>query len=172
VVTLNYFNNYIYTYTKYIYIYIYNINSSLYFFSSNNTYKNIWVDTDFYLNTSSWYTNTLNLKPKRFSCINNTNKFCRLTNFSIENYNNSDIIKLYENKQLIEIFFTENNNQKKDEIYKELLQKIDTQSINYINTINFFLILNYTVNHKRSIKDYTYGYMSFYKYFYKKLIPK
>lgn len=168
VVTLNYFTNYIYMCTKFICIYLYNLNSFIYFFSSNSTYKNIWLDSDFCVTTSSWHTDTLNIKKKTFSSLTNRTKFYKLNNFTTENYNNNDITTLYENRRYFELFFFEEDAKKKEEMYKELLKNANFKNLNYIHTINFFIILDCINTYKKPLKNYIYIYI----YFYKKLLSK
>lgn len=148
---LNFFNHYFYFFTKFIHMYVNSINTNLYYFSTNVTYKTIWVDEDFYTNTSEWHNNSLSIKKKTYMFITRRHTFYTLFNINTNNQDNTVVLDLYKNKTLINSFFLEEEPLKKDLIYTEITSVLSINTLNYIHLINMFIFSTYTKNYKNNL---------------------
>ena len=162
IVNNNFFSYYIYFFTKFIYLYTHGLNSNIYFYTSNVTKKNNWIDDNFYINTSTWLTNKINFKKKLYVNSNKRHSLIFLNTLNSDNITQETIVKLLNSKELICKYLFEKDNQKKDNALIDLTDKLDGSVINYIFTINLFLMGDGLKKHSKIHESFSTLYLIYF----------
>ncbi len=164
---LNFFNYYFYFFTKFMYTYVHSLNNQLYYFSTNVSHKNSWVDEDFYTNKTTWYDTTTNIKKFSYVNVIYRSSFIKLFNINVENYVESDVSDIHKHKKLIADFFSEEDQKKKENKFLDLTQKLQPNSLNYVYAINLFIVSayfkKYNYNVLKQIHKCVFVFLSMYK---------
>ena len=148
-------------------MYVHALNSQLYRFSTNVAHKNLWVDENFYTNRTMWYNTTTTMKKKILSNVLYRSNFSNIFNINVANYSDIDVLDIYNHKKTISDFFMEEDTKQKEIKFLELTQELQTNSLNYIYSINLFIssthIKKYNNSLVRQINKHVYNYAFVYK---------
>jgi hypothetical protein len=163
---------YIYIYNKWLLLYFKAMNTKCFFFTSNPSRKNIYLDELFNVYTTNWNSHSLffkkNSKLKDVRTAQNWINIKYNTNFY--DYSATDLNKLRKYHDTIKIYFVESDSVKKDLIlndFKNILLQDDTPS-NFLEIIFYYNNLLYTSVIEeccvtQSIKNYIIEYYTLYK---------
>jgi len=162
---------YIYIYNKWLLLYFKAINTKCFFFTSNPSRKNIYLDDLFNVYTTNWNSHSLFFKKNsKLKDIRTAQDWINIKyNTNFYDYSVTDLNKLVKYRSTIQSYFLETDKVKKDLIlnnFKNILLQDDVSS-NFLEIIYYYNNLFYTIVTeefcvKQLIKNYVIEYYTLY----------
>lgn len=162
---------YIYIYNKWLLLYFKAINTKCFFFTSNPSRKNIYLDDLFNVYTTNWNSHSLFFKKNsKLKDIRTAQDWINIKyNTNFYDYSVTDLTKLIKYRNAIQSYFVETDKVKKDLIlndFKNILLQDDVSS-NFLEIIYYYNNLFYTIVTeefcvKQLIKNYVIEYYTLY----------